>query len=64
MAPVSAGRRDSVGGEIRFDYRLGATVEPAVVLFDYEAAPGREVTRLADNFRSFLERIGNDSSGT
>ena len=46
------------GGEICFDYRAGPIAEPAVVLFDYEAVPGREVTRLAENFEQFLSRIG------
>jgi hypothetical protein len=50
------------GGEVCFDYRAGPIAQPPVVLYDYEAVPGREVTRLADDFRSFLARIGQNSA--
>lgn len=46
------------GGEICFDYRTGPVAEPAVVLFDYEAVSGREVTQLAEDFELFLSAIG------
>lgn len=54
LVPVAS---SEFGGEICFDYRVGAAENPAVVLFDYEAMQGREVTRLADNFSSFLSGI-------
>lgn len=46
------------GGEICFDYRAGKAADPAVVLFDYEAAPGREITRLAASFDKFINAVG------
>lgn len=54
LVPIAS---SEFGGEICLDYRSGATENPAVVLFDYEAVPGREVTLLADNFSEFLSGI-------
>lgn len=45
------------GGQICLDYR-SARAEPTVVLYDYEAIPGREVGRLAASFDAFLAAIG------
>ena len=44
-------------GEVCLDYRSGG-VDPSVVLYDYEAAPGREITGIAADFDAFLAAIG------
>ena len=45
------------GGQICLDYR-DKPAEPAVVLYDYEADPGKEIGFIADNFEAFLAAIG------
>lgn len=45
------------GGLICLDYRQDRA-NPAVVVYDFEAIPGEEIGRIADDFDAFLAEIG------
>lgn len=54
LVPIAS---SEFAGEICLDFRMSKD-RPAVVLYDYEAAPGKEIGKLANSFDDFLSQIG------